>query len=308
MAQSLPPQASLLGLPTELRLEIYHQLADTLHAHHMFYFDNVHKPDARTSFHKWPCSFPDPQFPQLCTRPRFSGLHRTQELCKHRSDGVDAFAIRRTCRLIYAESRDVFESSGMKKVTGISTVAGSLYKSIFDLSRVGMQQLRRITLQETPYNLVQMQETIYQLERWAHCMNALHTIAVQGPIAHTRFNDQKRPNGRYFSPETTWQELTIVKKLDSIFEGRVTIVVDAWICFRPSHNLYEGSGESEEMLNVRGVLWTAGEPRKTQFSMTRKEVVEGNAESGICLAAGSLRQAEWRMYWMGKRLPYWRGM
>jgi hypothetical protein len=58
------------------------------------------------------------------------------------------------------------------------------------------------------------------------------------------------------------------------------------------------------MLIVRGVLWKGEEPRRTSFWMTRNEVVEGNAESGLCLGAGSLGQAEWRAHWMGKKLVF----
>jgi hypothetical protein len=299
----LHPQASLLGLPVELRLAIYHQLANTLHIHHMFHVDG-RSHHCSTTFQQWPCSFPDPQFPQLCTRPRFSGLHPTRELCKHQSDSVDAFAIRRTCRLIHAEMRGIYEPNGVTSATSLSAVAGSLYESFYKLRRARIQQLRCITLQETPYNIVQMQNTIYHLEKWARCMVSLHTVAVQSPIAHSRFNDKRRPQGRYFSPETTWQNLGIVQKLDSIFEARVTIVLDAWICFKPSHNLYEGSGASEEMLIVRGVLWQGVEPRRTSFWTTRNEVVEGNVESGLSLGSESLGQAEWREHWMGKKLAF----
>jgi hypothetical protein len=144
MDTTLHPQASLLGLPVELRLAIYHQLADTLHIHHMFHVDR-RSHHCTTTFQQWTCSFPDPQFLQLCTRPRFSGLHRTQDLCKHQSDGVDAFAIRRTYRLVHAETRSILEPSRITSATSFSAVAGSLYESFYKLWRNRIQQLRCIT-------------------------------------------------------------------------------------------------------------------------------------------------------------------
>lgn len=297
MSSHLSPRASLLGIPAELRLEIYAQLAKSTHTHNVYPSEQAcyRSPD---QYIQYLCPYADPHYPQLCTRPRFSGLHLTQDLCKPPTNGAQHnFAVRRTCRLIYAESQGLFDAPA----TSVSVFAKRGEWIFYLRTGAALQAIRHITLMEVPYNLTYINEVILSLRRYALDLTGLQSIAVQSPVAHRRFAVQRRKQGALFSPETRWQDLKIVKMLDEIFGTRVMIVLDAWACFRPGHRFYEGSGIRDEMVVVRGVLWPGEGERKTSCEVVRREdVVEVSTVEGV--EKGD--EEQWKKYWMDKGLVY----
>jgi hypothetical protein len=101
------PSASLLGRPTELRMEIYLYLVEPAR----FYIGEQHQ-DA--NLRKWelkglrPCLTPDSMHPSLCAKPCFSGLSPPEALCHNISMiRLNRFAIRQVFRLFYKEFRGI---------------------------------------------------------------------------------------------------------------------------------------------------------------------------------------------------------
>ncbi|KAF2821685.1 hypothetical protein CC86DRAFT_373509 [Ophiobolus disseminans] len=292
MSSHVPPRASLLGLPAELRLMVYAQLANETHTHYVYPLTEggYQSPHLRIAY---PCPYPDTQFPQLCTRPRFSGLHPTQDLCTRSSTTVrKVFPLRQTCRLIYAESRYVLGA----EATSVSALAHNGSWMFFRLPGT----LRRITLLEVPYNLVHIHPVISSLEHYASSLTGLQSVAVQSPVAYKRFVVKTRRAAGVFRPEMTWQNLKIVKKLDEVLKKRVMIVLDAWVCFKPGHKFYEGNGMRDEMAVIRCVLWPGEEDRKSSCEVRREQVVERGNVEGERKFVGE----EWKWHWTGKGLAY----
>jgi hypothetical protein len=196
--------------------------------------------------------------------------------------------------------------------SSISVSAVLLYDVLSQFNSVEIKNLRRITLAGMPYNIAHMAESIACLAQHAPRLTNLNTIAVQSPVAHYKFNInitlKRHRQAPLFTPETTWRDLAIIRKLDDIFGARVTIVLDAWMCFSPGHRLHERGGEGDEMVVVRGVLWRGdgdGE-RRTSFAMRRGDVVQDESESRVNLRAGSYGGAKWSRWWVGKGLAYGR--
>jgi hypothetical protein len=116
-----PLHASLLSLPTEVRLQIYGYLEGITHYH----VDDLGPGERTASFaHRRRCRTPDPTYPFLCARPVFCGWYKTEALCHRLGEGEDGEnlglegapaggrwsnnereALRRTCRVIYEETK-----------------------------------------------------------------------------------------------------------------------------------------------------------------------------------------------------------
>lgn len=99
---------NLLGIPSELHLEIYHHLFGTNLVH--VEYTGSHRHD---EFDKWslsltqrPCRCPDTNHPQLCANPIYSGFCQPHEYCNDDvSATVRAHPITQICRLIRQETR-----------------------------------------------------------------------------------------------------------------------------------------------------------------------------------------------------------
>ncbi|KAF2865697.1 hypothetical protein BDV95DRAFT_612279 [Massariosphaeria phaeospora] len=98
------PQATLLGLPAELRLQIYAYLnaATLVHAHGHEYNS------WRWQRFTWtPCKAPHPTHPLLCANPKWSGLCNEQDRCTYKKDAPPEprgfYALAATNKLVRGE-------------------------------------------------------------------------------------------------------------------------------------------------------------------------------------------------------------
>ncbi|KAF1848703.1 uncharacterized protein K460DRAFT_364695 [Cucurbitaria berberidis CBS 394.84] len=75
------PQATLEGLPAELRLQIYDYLSEStiLHVHR-----HVNRKTKRCRYTWTPCREPNPSSPLLCANPKWSGMCAEQDRCTYK--------------------------------------------------------------------------------------------------------------------------------------------------------------------------------------------------------------------------------
>ncbi|CAO2652259.1 Nn.00g005420.m01.CDS01 [Neocucurbitaria sp. VM-36] len=300
------PRASLLGLPPELRLQIYTYLAKSIHLH----LDYVRDPTWTYPWHQddWViahcidsptdsitrfCTAPDPTFCQLCTKPFLSGLHPTEETCHtSKSNKSDPFALRATCKTIYQETRGVLD----RKELGFSVHAGDARGVLRALRPDARTGLVRLTLVHAP-SIVDcaIHQAVAYFHKHALSFRSLRTIAVQTTQPRYKFCVKRPRNAPLFDPERTWQKLWFVRALDEAFYGDVTVVLEAWVVARAGYR--QNQGEGNEMVVVRGWKWGAKERKRkgsVEFEMRRREIVATELN------------APWKAWWKGDQMGYGR--
>ncbi|KAF2830623.1 hypothetical protein CC86DRAFT_316070, partial [Ophiobolus disseminans] len=106
------PDATLLGLPIEMRLQIYAYLSDTTMVH-------VHSPRART--YTWtPCKATNPIYPHLCLNPKWSGLCSESDRCTYKHvtppEPRGFWALRASSKLLRRETQELVTKNGVFSV------------------------------------------------------------------------------------------------------------------------------------------------------------------------------------------------
>lgn len=300
MSTNQYPRASLLGLPLELRLIIYSKLAGTIHTH-IEYMVTEEGYYMGNNWRQRSCTCPDSTFPQLCSRPAFSGLHASKDTCEPTSPDQDTrFAIRRVCKLIYNESHNYFNTSKTPPITSISVGGPFITWTINSLFVAHLAHIRRLTLTASDYHCPFVTSVCaghlwYPVVALDSLVN-LDTIAIQAPVPHYKFYHMRFRQPQVFSPETTWRNLTSIKQLEKIFSPTVTVVLEAWMCVPPGHVVSALGSKREEMIVLRGVVWGAEDKsaskaeRKTTCEVRRREVVSEEENE------------EWRKWWVAKGL------
>lgn len=305
MSENIHPRASFLGLPVELRLHIYTALISTLHVHVVFPTVDIHSPNYSGGILEAPtttvlCCNSDTQFPQLCSKPWFSGLYTTSEQCVHqyqKPNAADLFALRRTSKLIHAETAGVYDAKTHNPLTSFSIQARLGWPFFYHLTDAERGHIQRVTMMDMPLGAGALPTPLNEYDSTLVTYTNLRTFAVQTLIPHHKFNVKRPKQKPVFDPEATWRDLPWLKVYERMWGPEVTIVYEAWVCVRPGHVLSEKE-DGDEMIVIRGVVWGTEEKgvakadRKTSFSMKRLAVVE-NAEG-----------AEWKKYWREKGLPY----
>jgi hypothetical protein len=256
------PQASLLGLTTKLRLQIFSYLAEPVR----FHIDSVHQdPDPRrwTFEHKRLCHTPDPVHPSLCSTPRFSGLTPTASMC-HAQFGkpTNRHAIRAVCKLFCYETNDVFGDQVIGMTIEHRTVeARSILRS---MSALQLAMLVDLTIQVLPLPkdgplylrwppgggsiaivLVHLRKNFFAFPN-------LRTIAIQQP-KRLRPKRHDRFEAWYsFNPEGEWRRQWYIFELKETYGDRVQIILEWWFVLREGH--VRCSSEGDEMVRTRGVV------------------------------------------------------
>jgi hypothetical protein len=289
---SIHSHATLLGLPAELRLQIYAHLANSLHVH----YTSLHGAwsGVWSDLSNQICPHPDPEFPQLCMRPAFSGLYLPQDTCtppRRAYRTFDAqtverikfrrrqtFAIRQTCKFIYSETQGIFEATARKGVTSISIFAMAAHSVLNDLGSEILVNIRRITFERECFLPKEMRPALRWFEiNQTRCVPNLEVLALQGFNWHRKFEVRRPLDQVIFVPER-WRELPMVRRFEKILSPKVTIIVESWSCLGPGHRFYEGDGERFEMIIIRGVV--RGQNgindvrESTACSVRREEVVD----------------------------------
>jgi hypothetical protein len=328
------PQASFLGLPTELRLQIYSYLEDVTHYH----VDNLAPMPAERSWNWNPnnnyslrrrCRTPDPRYPFLCARPVFCGWYKTEDLChsvpippeqelKRRRSG--AAALRRTCKVIYEETKTAVPGD---KEDGIGITVRAAYDARDMLKSMKPHELSLLvhfTIHYCPgeghHHANGMNQIVHYLKHNHWDLANLRILAIQIPQPLRKFSTYRAGDqavGGACRPGETWGTLWFLRVLAEAFEKRVQhvdIVLEAWIVIRGKHASNQNNGE-DEMVRVRGTYCRdaphpiAGErvcaihtSKTMEFEIERRGVVkEGGQWEG---------ERTWR-YWVGpKWMRFWK--
>jgi hypothetical protein len=332
-----PSQASLLGLPTELRLQIYSYLEDVTHYH----VDRlVHVPGPYPQFSQHPpsnlgssftyrrrCQTPDPMYPFLCARPAFCGWYKTEDLCHNIKETDEekqskkelkmrsgAAALRRTCKLIYEETKTgvLGQEDGVGITVRHSYDARDMLKS---MKPHELCLLVHLTIQYCP-EAYSCHQIVHYLKHHHWDLPNLRVLAIQTPQPLRKFSTYRSGDpavGGAFRPGETWHTLWFLSTLAEAFDKRaqaVDIVLEAWVVIRGKNANNQSGKEEDEMVRVRGTYcrdapsFTDGNrvcaihtSKTMEFEIERRGVVkEGGQWEG---------ERTWR-YWVGpKWMRFW---
>jgi hypothetical protein len=336
-----PSPTSLLGLPTELRLQIYSYLEDVTHYH----VDRlVHVPCPYSQFPQHPpwnlgssfkygrrCRTPDPQYPFLCAKPAFCGWYKTEDLChsvpvpsaqeerKEFKRKSGTAALRRTCKLLYEETKN----GVLSKEDGLGITVGHSYDARDMLKSMRPHELLllvHLTIQYCPghghYRAGGMNQIVHYLKQSHWDLPNLKVLAIQTPQPLRKFSTYRAGDQAMgaFRPGETWYSLWFLSTLAEAFDKRaqaVDVVLEAWIVIRGKNANNQSGKEEDEMVRVRatycrdapnavdGERVCAIHPSKTmEFEIERRGVVkEGGKWEG---------DRTWR-HWVGpKWMRFWK--
>lgn len=182
------PQATLLGLPAELRLPIdkYSFYSMLVHIHYNAAFKNARGIETPVQFTWTPCLASDPSCLLFCANPKWSGLCKDEKRCTSMSNkplfmkGI--FALLRSCKILYEEGRE-----SMVRNTVISIHPRYLSEWIDRLSTPQIRSPKRINLSCVDQGLLPLLEG--PLKRLPN----LQAIAWQGQANQSRM---RRVGGR----------------------------------------------------------------------------------------------------------------
>lgn len=297
------PQASLLGLPAELRLQIFSYLSEPIR----FHVDSSHQdydPSKCNFEHKRLCHTPEPVHASLCSTPRFSGLTPPASMC-HNQCGAPThrLAIRGVCKLFRSETRALFENQWIGMTIEHRTVeARSVLRS---MSMLQLAMLVDLTIQVLPPHKSQpwtppppgggsIATVLVHLRNSHFAFPNLRTLAIQAPKRL-----QKRRRGRwdrdyYFDPEGEWRWQWYIVELKEMYGDRVQIILQWWFVLRAGHALCSSGGD--EMVRARGVVGNcegvvySREGCMCTFEMTSEPIVAG--------------WGEWTEYWKKRGMGF----
>lgn len=304
MTAEITANASLLSIPSELRLMVYAHLAKPV-TYHVDHFRKYPK-DIRSVdiSHKRICRAVDAEH-VLCTKPVFSGLHPLGQLCHTVPESVEKeeekeshshhhhhhhLAIRRTCRLIYSETKGILDREWMGIIVPHDWMAWKLLSS---MSTHQLETITDLTIQLLPCKQGRgagIAKIVYYLEHHAAEFPNLRTIAVQAVQPYRKFCVLQDDGQQIFDPLRTWRKLWFLNTLQSAFQGRgVVVMLEAWVLIRAT-NIHIGCG-NEEMVRIRGTIKQhfLHQPEETSFEMQKHRV---------------LGQGPWMQHWDGQGLGY----
>ncbi|KAH7356372.1 hypothetical protein BKA66DRAFT_250111 [Pyrenochaeta sp. MPI-SDFR-AT-0127] len=294
----LYPPASLLGLPTELRLQIYTHLARSLHLHidYPSTWRQAWNRGTQSGERLRLCYTPDSTFCQLCAKPPFSGLHSPATLCHETRKSLNnAFALRACCRTIYEETRGILE----KRKLGISMYADTADTTLRLLKPDARMHLTRVTIVDATFGKYAyssgLHPTVSFFQHNARSFSSLQTLAIQTTQPRYKFCVKRHRRAPLFDPKNTWHKLWFVKVLQEAFEARVTIVLEAWVVVRSGYEKY--TSLVDEIVIIRGTVWgftERGRKGDLGFQMVRKPIVAVE------------EAAEWKKWWKLNNMGYGR--
>lgn len=298
MSDALPPRASFLGLPTEIRLSIYAHLARIISIHGS-YFQECEPtwPHRLIRFVPAICNSPHTKFPQLCAQPTWSSQSPPQNLCHARAKAASpsVFACRFACKQIYAETTGVFDRDALIASTALSCNGVTLD---FECRLIGVetQHLTSLTIvfarrDSMRNHEAQMDFNVSVLRRKHYLLPSLRSLAVQAIEPQEHFCIVEEPGDHVFDPERAWRKLSYVDDLYDLFQGRVTVILEAWVLLRGGG--WINQNEHDEMCVILGVVWAHGEKSvhgEDSFEIKRERVVVDG------------KDAEWKDYWRTERM------
>jgi hypothetical protein len=249
-------RASLLGLPAELRLEIFSYLSEPLR----FHVDSAGQdldPRKWNFTHKRLCYTSDLVYPSLCITPCFSGLIPHDSLCQNLGGKLThRLAIRGVCKLFQRETKSV-----LNKNLFSLTLADHMHEArgvLKSMSSQRLEMLVELTTQVLPDGRHRgwgdVSPVIIHLRHHHTAFPNLRTIAIQAPQRFRKLSHSQVEPVYFFDPEGEWRWQWPIVELKKTFQNRAQIIFEGWIVPRAGHALC--SGATDEMMRVRGVVAT----------------------------------------------------
>ncbi|KAF2115356.1 hypothetical protein BDV96DRAFT_76697 [Lophiotrema nucula] len=276
------PQACLLGLPTELRLQIYEYLFESV----LIHLHRRYEPNGNATLTWTSCSQTSERSSLLCANPKWSGLCEDERRCEYRSDALpesSCMAFMWTCKLIYIEASP----------TARSRAALSIPEEMFYEFRCYsppklLEKVTRLAL-TGPYD-------DFGHKGWAPYINLsawlpqLKEVAFQGQVARAMLQDEY---GEYV-PEQKFRDWFLFKLFAKRFSPQVAITFDGLSLTREDE-LLPKAGNADEMVRFRVVRRGKEVDEKIMDDEWRDEDIEILSERSSLQESG--RDAGWRVWW-----------
>ncbi|KAF2011875.1 hypothetical protein BU24DRAFT_425698 [Aaosphaeria arxii CBS 175.79] len=322
------PQACLLGLPCELRLEIYKYVFDSslihVHRHAPSHEDEDIAVDEKYTgpeFTWTPCREVNPRSSLLCLNPKWSGLCPESSRCTYRprkpTIPTGFAALTWTCRAIQHEAREFFLRS-----TTVSIHLTHLTRFLTFMSSHAPKQLvliRRVTLtgpEHWDHNWV-FRTAFTDLK--SHLPH-LEAVGYQGQVSKWTMRPTRALASSAIRPQpmALWRTWAMVNRF-TVFDRRVSIAIEGLTYHRPTR--WNNGPEKEEHFVYRvyrdGRDDVEGGGREIPFghAMSAAHLLYGTEVKGPGwtdedvevevqepgLVEGK-RNAKWRQWWREKRL------
>ncbi|KAF2823046.1 hypothetical protein CC86DRAFT_299496 [Ophiobolus disseminans] len=289
-------QATLSGIPAELRLQIYSHLCDStlIHVH------NHKDHNAGTSRFTWtPCRSPSAASPLLCANPKWSGMCEEEDRCTYKiyapPEPVGFWALAASNKSIRNETQEFF-----LRRTVVSIHPHDLRPWLDHLEEKDPQRLdnlRRITL-AAPNSYRNFNNTELQLVR--DRIPNLEGLGLQCQDSLWRWV-RSRLNNDIQMDDNAWKRWHLVDWLKA-FDPSVTIAMEAMVWRKVHPRWNPNDTEQQVAIRVTREGRTAGDGsgyRSTSGWADEDVEVEVVKPGNL---ASKKRNAKWRQWWRGKEM------
>ena len=288
------PQATLSGLPAELRLHIYSYLCDStiIHVHHH------EDKGAGTSRFTWtPCRSPSSTSPLLCANPKWSGMCDEEDRCTYKiyapPEPVGFWALAASNKLIRNETQEFFLRKTVASIHPQDLRAWLDHLAEKDPRRI--DSLRRVTL-AGPNSYRYFSNAELQLLR--DRIPNLEGIGFQCQDSIWRWVRSYANNDVQVDREA-WKRWHLIEWMKA-FDSSITIALEATI-WRKSHPRWSPSViEQQIAIQIIREGKIAKEGSGPGSGWTDEDVEVGILKPGP-LVSGK-RNAKWRQWWRGKEM------
>ena len=285
-------QATLDGLPAELRLQIYDFLCDStiIHVHR-----HCNELTDEVRFTWTPCRSPNPTSPLLCANPKWSGMCKEKDRCTYKIDRPPElrgfWALAASSKLIRNEAQEYFFR---KTVVSIHPSHVDAWLRHLAECRPGqISHLRRITLAGVHDDSV-VGERIFQVLR--DQIPNLEGLGYQCQDFVSQWGGRTFGHHELAVDDQAWKRWRVLEFM-RMFDRSVTIATEAMIWSR-STSQYNNSKVTERQAVIRvlreGKL--VEEPDKPSPSGWSEDDVKIEIDRpGKLVVSG--KNANWRRWW-----------
>lgn len=292
-------QATLEGLPAELRLQIYDYLCDStiIHVHH-----HDHHADGSTRFTWTPCRSPSPKSPLLCANPKWSGLCNEKDRCTHKvyapAEPRGFWALAASAKAIRSEAKEFFLR---RTVVSISAIHLELWLDyLAKHAPRQIDQLRRITL-AGPNTWAAFSSHTTQILR--DRVSNLEGVGFQCQDSIYRWFSYFRPAIEL--DRAAWKKTNIYHWILG-FDPSVEIAAEVLVWRKPGLSWTVNTVEQQIAIRVlrRARAPDDGESGVWKGPLVRDEDIEVEVDNPGQLVECK-RNAKWRQWWRGKETRGW---
>jgi hypothetical protein len=288
-------QASLLGLPAELRLEVYSHLYDTLivHVHH-------YSKKKASRFTWTPCRAASELSRLLCANPKWSGLCKEEDRCTYEAESprelTGAWALAASNRLIRQEAHELFFRKSVVSIHPQDLAPWLDHLTERDPRQV--ENLRHVTLASPNF-----WKAICKLEfdTVRTRIPNLQSLGVQcqNPLYHwVNMSDQPRLKAGEVDFKK-WHEWNIVGWVRG-FDPTITIVLQAMIWREPRGR----ERKRVEKQSAIHILWE-GKALGTAFGTAWSDTDITFNTTASNAVAPCTKDTGWKQWWQGKGMERW---